>query len=79
MKQWGRLMKAGLVGWLVAGILVVGGCEGTETRSDVDDTVEELAGKKNLDRYHRMKKNIEDIKQRQASNHEQLDDRQHDE
>ncbi len=38
--------------------LAIAGCEGTETREQVDDTVEELAGKKNLDRMDQMKKDI---------------------
>jgi hypothetical protein len=38
--------------------LAVLGCEGTDTREKVDHTVEELAGKKNLDRMDQMKKTI---------------------
>ncbi len=38
--------------------LAIAGCEGTETREQVNDTVEELAGKKNLDRMDQMKKDI---------------------
>ena len=46
--------------------LAIAGCEGTETREQVDDTVEELAGKKNLDRMHQMKKDINKAAQQQA-------------
>jgi hypothetical protein len=46
--------------------LVVGGCEGTETREKVDDTVEEFTGKKNLDRMDQMKKDINKAQQQQA-------------
>ena len=38
--------------------LAMTGCEGTDTREKVNDTVEELAGKKDLDRMDRMKKTI---------------------
>ncbi len=38
--------------------LAIAGCEGSETREQVDDTVEELVGKKNLDRMDQMKKDI---------------------
>ncbi len=38
--------------------LAIAGCEGTETREQVDDTIEELVGKKNLDRMDQMKKDI---------------------
>ncbi|MEE8480009.1 MAG: hypothetical protein V3T59_02085 [Desulfobacterales bacterium] len=45
--------------------LAVAGCEGTETREQVDDTVEELVGKKNLDRMDQMKKDINKATQKQ--------------
>ena len=45
--------------------LAIAGCEGTETREKVDDTVEELAGKKNLDRMDQMKKDIDKAQQQQ--------------
>ena len=38
--------------------LAVASCEGTDTRDKVDDTVKELAGKKDLDRMEKMKKTI---------------------
>ena len=46
--------------------LAISGCEGTDTREKVDDTVEELAGKKNLDRMDKMKKTIDKAQQQQA-------------
>ena len=46
--------------------LAIAGCEGTETREQVDDTVEELAGKKNLDRMDQMKKDLNKAAQQQA-------------
>ncbi len=45
--------------------LAIAGCEGTETREQVDDTVEELAGKKNLDQMDQMKKDINKAAQKQ--------------
>jgi hypothetical protein len=45
--------------------LAFSGCEGTDTREQVDDTVEELAGKKNVDRMHEMKKDINKAAQQQ--------------
>jgi hypothetical protein len=47
-------------------LLAFSGCEGTETREKVDDTVKELSGKKNLERMDQMKKNIDDINKQQA-------------
>jgi outer membrane murein-binding lipoprotein Lpp len=43
--------------------LAVAGCEGTDTREKVDDTVKELAGKKDLDRMEKMKKTINTAQQ----------------
>ena len=46
--------------------LAFAGCEGTETREKVDDTVKELSGQKNLERMDQMKKDISDINKKQA-------------
>jgi outer membrane murein-binding lipoprotein Lpp len=50
---------------LLAG-LVFAGCEGTDSREKVDDTVKELSGQKSLERMEQMKKDIDDIKKKQA-------------
>ena len=50
---------------VVFAFLAIAGCEGTETREKVDNTVEELAGKKNLDRMDKMKKTINKAQQQQ--------------
>ena len=58
---------------LVLGLaLVAVGCEGTDTRNQVDDTVEELAGKKDLDRYQQMKNDLGEIETRQSDSDQQL-------
>ena len=54
--------------------LAIAGCEGTETREQVDDTVEELAGKKNLDRMDQMKKDINKAVQQQADRLKKIDE-----
>jgi hypothetical protein len=54
--------------------LAIAGCEGTETREQVDDTVEELAGKKNLDRMDQMKKNINKAQQQQLERFKKIDE-----
>jgi hypothetical protein len=46
--------------------LIIAGCEGTDSREMVDDTVRELSGQKNLERMKQMKKNIADINKKQA-------------
>lgn len=45
---------------------VLSGCEGTESREQVDDTVKELSGQKKLEQMDRMKKNIGNIEKQQA-------------
>ena len=54
--------------------LAVAGCEGTETREQIDDTVKELAGKKNIDRMDQMKKDIHKARQQQADRFEKTDE-----
>lgn len=54
--------------------LAIAGCEGTETREQVDDTVEELAGKKNLDRMDQMKKNTNKAQQQQLERFKKIDE-----
>ncbi len=46
--------------------LAIAGCEGTDTREQVDDTVKELTGKKKLDQMDQMKKDINKAEQQQA-------------
>jgi hypothetical protein len=43
---FGRTLKTMVFGFLLCISLLTGGCEGTDTRDKVDDTVEEVAGKK---------------------------------
>jgi len=46
--------------------LVLAGCEGTDSREKVDDSVKELSGQKNLERMDQMKKDIDKINKQQA-------------
>ena len=46
--------------------LALAGCEGTESREKIDDTVKEFSGQKNLERMDQMKKDIDDINKKQA-------------
>ena len=46
--------------------LVLAGCEGTDSREKVDDTVKEFSGQKSLERMDQMKKDIGDINNQQA-------------
>ena len=46
--------------------LAFAGCEGSDSREKVDDTVKELSGQKNLERMDQMKKDISDINKQQS-------------
>jgi len=50
---------------LLTGLVFVG-CEGTDSREAVDDTVREFSGQKSLERMDQMKKDIDDINKKQA-------------
>jgi len=54
--------------------LAIAGCEGTETREQVDDTVKEFTGKKNIDRMDQMKKDINKARQQQADRLKKIDE-----
>ena len=59
------LKSCPLLLFLLAG-LALAGCEGTDSREKVDDTVKELSGQKSLERMDQMKKDIGDINKQQA-------------
>lgn len=50
------------------------GCKGSDTREKVDDTVEELAGKKQVDRMKEMQKDIGDITEMDSERMDDLDE-----
>ena len=72
MKRW--YQRLGVIGVTVmlSAALLMAGCEGTETRNQVDETVEELAGKKQVDQMKDMKKDLEQIQTQQAERLKQL-------
>jgi len=46
--------------------LILAGCEGTDSRGKVDDTVKELSGQKKVEQMDQMKKDIDKINKQQA-------------
>jgi hypothetical protein len=61
-----KIFKHWPLTFVLLAVLTFSGCEGTETREKVDDTVKELSGQKNLERMDQMKKDIADINKQQA-------------
>jgi hypothetical protein len=73
MNDWVRYMKWFFVAFLLGAALITMGCEGTDTRDKVDDAVEEMAGKKDVERYKQMKDDIGKIQTQQEERYRQLD------
>lgn len=74
MKQWRKRLGAVVTMAVLAIVLLMAGCDGTETRSQVDDTVEELAGKRQVDHMDAMKKDLEQIQTQQTDRIKELDE-----
>ncbi len=62
-----------MVVFFVGAVLIAGGCKGTDSREAVDDTVETMAGKKDLEHFQQMKDDLEKIQNQQANRYRQLD------
>ena len=72
MNLHGPIGKGVIIVLLICAPLATVGCEGSDTRATVDDTAQELAGKKNIDRYQQMKGDLDDIQQQQTLKYRQL-------
>lgn len=55
---------------------IAGGCEGSDTREQIDDTVEEMTGKKDIERYKELKDDLKTIQNHQEDRYRQLDEEQ---
>ena len=73
MKRTSRLAKIKVILFCLLTLVFIFGCKGSDTREQVDDVVEEAAGKKNVERMQRMKQDIEQIKKDQQNRYDQLD------
>lgn len=50
------------------------GCEGTDSREKVDDTVETVVGKEQTDQFKEVKKEIQAIEAQQADRYKALEE-----
>ena len=73
MRRWSKALRAAVLAGSLT-ILLLAGCDGTDTRRQADDTVEELAGKKQVERMNMMKKDLERIQNEQARRIDQLEE-----
>jgi len=60
--------------FILCAATVLGGCEGSEPREQVDETVKELSGQKHVERMDQMKKDISAIQSQQEDRLKQLDE-----
>ncbi len=65
--------KAILMG-LVLAFMIFTGCEGSDTRQGVDNTVEEFSGKKKVEQMKVMEGDIEEIRNQQSDRFKELED-----
>ena len=72
MKRWYQRLGVLGVTVMLSTALLMAGCEGTESRNQVDDTVEELAGKKQVDQMKAMKENLNQIQTQKEDRLKQL-------
>jgi hypothetical protein len=61
-----KIFKTWPLSFILITGLVIAGCEGSDSREKIDDTVKEFSGQKNLERMDQMKKDIDDINKKQA-------------
>ncbi|BBO84139.1 hypothetical protein DSCO28_47050 [Desulfosarcina ovata subsp. sediminis] len=73
MKTGWSSVRSLLLIFFFCGLLMTAGCEGTDTRDQVDDTVKTAAGQKDLERYQQMKEQIGDIQAQETERYRQLD------
>ena len=66
-------VKTAIIG-LVLACLLFSGCKGSDTREEVDSTVEELAGKKKVDQMKAMERSIGEIRDQEDERLKELDD-----
>ena len=74
MLKLNKLISNMVITLIMASFLFLPGCKGSDTREKVDDTVEELAGKKKVDQMKKMEKQIGDIADQQAKKIKDLEE-----
>jgi len=67
-------IHTGLSILILCAALFFSGCEGSEPREHVDDTVKDLSGQEQVEQMERMKKQIDAINKKQADRFKQADE-----
>jgi hypothetical protein len=68
------IVAAGIVTAGLTGGLVLGGCEGSKSREEVDATVETVVGKEQTDQFKAVKQELQAIEAQQADRYKSLDE-----
>jgi hypothetical protein len=63
-------------GACLAALILLSGCQGTESRDQVEDTVETLSGKQQVERMQDLKEELKVIQQKQTERYDQLQEDQ---
>ncbi len=79
MLNHGRKLFITIIFLLFMSFPLFSGCKGSDTREKVDDTVEELAGKKQVDQMKKMEKDIGSITDKQDDRMDGIDETESDE
>ena len=69
-----KTIAAGAFALALAGLVLFTGCEGTESRETVDDTVETVVGKEQTDQFKEVKKELQAIEEQQADRYKALEE-----
>ena len=78
LKSVKMILGTGILVLLLA-LPLLSGCKGSDSREKVDDTVETLAGKKQVDQMKKMEKDIDNIVDQQTEKLDQFDEEESEE
>jgi uncharacterized protein HemX len=68
------IVAAVIIALGLTGGLVLGGCEGSESREQVDTTVETVVGKEQTDQFKEVKQELQAIETEQAERYKALEE-----
>ena len=73
MKNRSRPLSLSIILTVSLFLAFSGGCSGSDTRENLNNAVEEMAGKDKIEQMQDMKQAIEQVQKRQGQRYDQLD------
>jgi ribonucleotide reductase alpha subunit len=73
-KKMRKAIGAGIMALGLTLMVLLAGCEGSESRDKVDATVETMAGKEQTDQFKEAKDKIKEIEAQQADRYKELEE-----